>query len=411
MPIENAAPRVFRSVVLASVVALAGAACGGAGADAGSEIVRRDSAGIEIVESRRPLWEEGEGWRLADAPSLDIGSVEGAEEEQLFRATDATTLPDGRIAVANSGSHEVRIYGADGAFLSAVGGEGDGPGEFQFLLSISRLGGDTLRGWDPSARRLSDLSAGAGFLGSTRVNDAEGQFSNYVGTLPDGRLVMNLTSLPEPESLEDGKLLERAGSYWIYSAAGEPVEEVATFPAGARITRVTTTDGTVTGMSIITPPFRVETQVEIVSDGLVAALPDRFELRVLDADAGLTRIVRYGETLLPVTGARIDEWVNQAPPERRADQRAWIADVPMPEHIPTVQALLVDREENAWIRQYSDVADMPSRWTVIDADGEWLGTVEMPPRFRPLEIGADYVLGHWTDELDVEHVRRFELRK
>jgi hypothetical protein len=35
--------------------------------------------------------------------------------------------------------------------------------------------------------------------------------------------------------------------------------------------------------------------------------------------------------------------------------------------------------------------------------------VETPPALRVLEIGRDYVLGVWQDDLDVEHVRMHRL--
>jgi hypothetical protein len=57
------------------------------------------------------------------------------------------------------------------------------------------------------------------------------------------------------------------------------------------------------------------------------------------------------------------------------------------------------------------VLDEPPRWIVFDSDGRWLGAVEVPPNGRVSEIGADYVLGVWRDELDVERVQMFELIK
>jgi hypothetical protein len=37
--------------------------------------------------------------------------------------------------------------------------------------------------------------------------------------------------------------------------------------------------------------------------------------------------------------------------------------------------------------------------------------VETPPRFRIFQIGSDFMLGRWRDELDVDHVRMYELLK
>ena len=47
--------------------------------------------------------------------------------------------------------------------------------------------------------------------------------------------------------------------------------------------------------------------------------------------------------------------------------------------------------------------------TVIGPDGEWLGTVETPPRFRILDVAGGLVLGVELDEMDVENVVVYEL--
>jgi hypothetical protein len=46
---------------------------------------------------------------------------------------------------------------------------------------------------------------------------------------------------------------------------------------------------------------------------------------------------------------------------------------------------------------------------VFDVDGRRIATVELPERFNLMDAGADYVLGVWRDDLDVEHVQAFEL--
>jgi hypothetical protein len=40
-----------------------------------------------------------------------------------------------------------------------------------------------------------------------------------------------------------------------------------------------------------------------------------------------------------------------------------------------------------------------------------LGVVETPPGLRISEIGSDFILGSWRNELGVEHVRIYELLK
>lgn len=94
-------------------------------------------------------------WRLAAAPSLTIGVVEGDPHYELAGAASAVRLSDGRIAVANTGSDQIYLYDARGTFLRTVGHRGGGPGEFKMLGRIYRLAGDSLAGYDGGADRLN----------------------------------------------------------------------------------------------------------------------------------------------------------------------------------------------------------------------------------------------------------------
>ena len=107
-------------------LALAVSACR-SGSEVGTVMVT-DSAGVEIVENEDYAWPEGQAWRLADDPILDIGLLEGEDAYQLFDVVGALRLTDGGIVVANAGSFELRFYDANGTHLFSVGREGGGPG-------------------------------------------------------------------------------------------------------------------------------------------------------------------------------------------------------------------------------------------------------------------------------------------
>lgn len=82
-----------------------------------------------------------------------------------------------------------------------------------------------------------------------------------------------------------------------------------------------------------------------------------------------------------------------------------------PATLPSYADLLGDGGGRLWLREFllPDEQARGERWTVFDADGRMLGTVATPAGLRVTEIGADYVLGVWKDEEDVEHVRLHRL--
>src|SRR5690606_29801945 len=94
-------------------------------------------------------------WTLSAEPVVKIGVVEGDPRYQLFDAVSSALLDDGRIAVLNAGSHELRFYGADGRFLAAVGRKGGGPGEFAAPGRLYRVGRDSLMIYDRGNTRFS----------------------------------------------------------------------------------------------------------------------------------------------------------------------------------------------------------------------------------------------------------------
>ena len=53
-----------------------------------------------------------EQWSLSEVPLLEIGVVEGDPVYQLHEAVSSVRLPDGRVAVVNAGSQEIRFYSA-----------------------------------------------------------------------------------------------------------------------------------------------------------------------------------------------------------------------------------------------------------------------------------------------------------
>lgn len=69
-----------------------------------SAVLRRDSAGIAVVESTVPAWGEREGWVVEDAPILDLAEVADDPSHEFFNVTDAARLSDGSFVVADDGS-------------------------------------------------------------------------------------------------------------------------------------------------------------------------------------------------------------------------------------------------------------------------------------------------------------------
>ena len=166
--------------------------------------------------------------------------------------------------------------------------------------------------------------------------------------------------------------------------------------------------------------------VAIFSDSMYVGTADVYDIGLYDNHGTLRRIVRREYELTAVTKAdrdrsiqhRQDAWSIPAfdNPYMRT-QTALLSDVSAMETFPAYgDQFLVDASRNLWVEQYdplreSGEPERAMRFDVFDPDGFFLGAVQLPPNFEPTDIGDDYVLGLWEDELEVQYALKYDLVK
>ena len=107
---------------------------------------------------------------------------------------------------------------------------------------------------------------------------------------------------------------------------------------------------------------------------------------------------------------RILERRRSQPDRQRMFRQVW-ERVDFPDVMPAYDDFRVDSEGNLWVADYQPEGESVSSWTVFDPEGQMLGSIDMPDRLRVFEIGPDYLLGVWFDDLDVPQVRIHRLIK
>ena len=403
---------------LAAAAAWACTALAGCGPE-GSSPVRtqaRDSAGITIVESTALPERGAGGWTLDQAPSLTVGTFEGDTLYQLYQVSGAVRLPDGRIAISDNGSLQLRIYGPDGTFQRSWGREGEGPGEFQSVQVVGVLGPDTLVVLDGRLRRISLLIPEEGFVGQSTVEEELGMTFVANGMFQDGSIVFGggLSFGPGGEIPSDG--LSRAGaSYRSASLDGTLAADFGTVP-GPEIFVRTQGGGGEYMISASTIPFARRPAASVRGDHFYLGSSDTYEIAAFDATGRLESIFRVSQPLTPVTRSEVDRLIQERvasleDPSAAPALRNALRDMPTPPTLPAYQSLVVDVEGCLWVEDFQRPGVGLKSWTVFGEEGRPRTRLSLPADNRVLEIGKDYVMAVFEDPLGVEYLRLYGLTR
>jgi hypothetical protein len=382
----------------------------------------RDSAGVTITENPTSAWNPEDRWVLTPTAELEIGQGTDDPRRQFHDIVGAVALPGGGVAAVDRGSQMLRLFDNVGEPLATAGGEGQGPGEFRYIWSLARSGGDSLLVMDESAVEV--FSPSGDYLGSSSrqmrssLLPEPGVGIDPVLVNPDGSV---LAMVFEP----------RAGRIRLVNEPFRPAQGWAlVFPRfeeaaflgwypGNLLERIEVGSETIQ----FSPPFHTSTLVArgAVPLQIVLGDSDVSEVRVFDASGHLTRISRWEGQRRAVESEWVEMWkeeVRNSEGARRGQAQLEVAWTRMhvPARLPHFQALAVDVGGNVWARGAIAPTDSLLSYEVIDSEGRWLGAVQVPSGLvhtvdHPVDIGRDYFLGIWQDELGIQSVRRYGLHK
>ena len=387
--------------------------------------VTRDSAGIQVVENARPVLAAARAWRIDPAPTITIGAnpADADTLNELLLVMGVTRLSDDRFAVGVQASHAIRFYDARGRYLGFAGRRGEGPGEFKQLMGVHAIRGDTLFITDNGEVELftSDgkfVGQGASQARGVRFVYPTVVFSDgsYLGILRDDNAVPPAGRARRPWPVarisRDGMRIDTIGSML---SSEEVFDGRLPFGRSVAFSQRSLLAGDA-GRFFVASPLRSE----IVQFDLTGRAIRRILLPARNERVSDEAIRALREWYLSMPG----ENGQPLPPAMRARREQSLERTVYADRFPSFGNLLVDRARNLWAQRFdyhsafltpgpvrTQTMSVASTWDVLDPEGRWLCTVQLPARFTPLEIGSDYVAGLARDEDEVEQVRVYRLLK
>ena len=397
------------------------ASCGGSG-DAGSDgdRVERRSFG----DTTEVITHVAQPARFELVEGLSIGLVEGDPNYLFGRINSIAVGPDGHVYVHDSQALEIRRFDQDGNWVRTYGREGQGPGELSRVDAIA-LGSDgRVMARDPGNGRVQVWS-------------------------PEGEAVAQWP-IVIPNSYRTTPLwIDQGGVAWVYTSdpsAGEPFAahmkraapdgsvidslDAPPHPLEPMIAEAVSPDGM--GRSRSPVPFAPSSQWSVhPNGGWLTARTDVYAIEIVDPDGG--PVLRFGRTLTPVTVDPSERAWNRASIERgmQMTQPNWSWDgLDIPATKPFFRSLHSGRDGRVWVLLHTPGVEEenpfyrpenpnstatrwvdPPRYDVFEADGSYLGVVDVPANFSP--FGATYAGDHvWsvtTDDLGVQRLTRWTL--
>lgn len=366
-----------------------------------------DLTGVQTLRNTTPRWSASSNWRLADAPAIEIGSEEGRDPQQFGSIVGAVRLPTGRFAVADAFAREVRFYSADGRLQSIRGREGAGPGEFRTIESLYECAPDSVFVYDYLLKRVSVLTDAGQFIRSFEFQwDETGRPPYSLSCSEIGQFVV--VGWPRTEPTQPVGPYEPSAPVSIADRYGQTELILGEFRADARYR---TQNGTKP------QPLGRSTVHAIGTTGIFIGTGEQYVIQMFSLGGELTKLIHWPFEPVPINDSDIrahrDEIISQKPDDKEHSRRVSriVENTIFPEYFPPYDRLLLDADQNLWVREFRRPQETEVTWRVFDPEGIYLGDVVTPSDLTIFQIGVGFVVGKWTNSLGIETVRLYSLLK
>jgi hypothetical protein len=328
-------------------------------------------------------------------------------------------LSDGRIAVANARPSEIRIFDSSGRFVRSLGRNGTGPGEFNRVLFRLLRSGDTLIGSDNSMRDQVFAPNGdlVRSLGRARPPTGSGNPARIAFDAQGGAFV-------RAEEFAGGAT-PLDGDHFLRIFRESPDAERYSSLLRVFFYRPILARGSAPRFVVFGPSLRIVASATRICVGNTAELA----ITCHDTAGRPLVVMRRAVALRAITDADRQHFRDAylaankgASAEALAGIRESNRLTQFADRAPAFSRVMISTADELWVCEFDPSEDSlgpasfqtpagPVRCSIFSRDGVWLSDILLPARFRPFEVGADYVIGVSLGDDDVERVTLYGIRR
>jgi hypothetical protein len=385
-----------------------------------------DSAGTQIVVSTTPRWTDATRWRVDSIPITTIGGDRNDPQQFFQYVRLARRLSDGRVVIAVKG--EARWFDSSGKYLMTAPRTGEGPGEYREISNLMHGGGDTLVVADGMGRKVTKFSPDGRIAGESVLDyDRYRRLGSWreclsdvlpdgsrLGCLDDPTIPRTATNRPSVNGDPGPGLLRTMQRFYLVPPSLDTAYRIGLY-GGLEQFGIASGSG---WTHFYLHPLYATTY--IASGGtplrLAIALNPAYNIEIWTPQGKLERVVRrVGGRRAPTKSELADlpaELRLEMPPGDTANVAGILAAMPAADSLPAVIGLVFGPSGELAVQRDGRLpSQTASHFDIFDSAGVWLGTLQLPPRVRLLDIGPDFLLAVRTDADDVPHVEVYRLHR
>lgn len=351
-----------------------------------------DSGGVRIVYSG--VWG-------TDAPRLGMSSspvlVLSTPERPLVGVADAAFLSDGSVVATNAGV-ELVLFSPDGRVDRQLGRSGQGPGEFDQLLSVAVVGDTIITSEVPNT--ISYFDEAEGYLAELRLPTIP---------RPGSTIGVTRSHIFVHDRVDPNSALRAQGPPEILYATAHLLRIAPQTLVFDTLVTIQSTGWARLGRGeYLSPLYLPRSSWAVNEDGVVLGWTGEPQLWEFDAEGHLVARIDLDRPRRAFMAESRADWCPSGC-QSGGNGRPTI-EWPLPDHLPYFMGLLLSSNGDLWIREVPrGLDDQDQVWTILDRSRQTVGHVIVPQAFRLLDIHGERILVVRRDVLDVEHLEIYTI--
>ena len=348
-----------------------------------------------------------------------VGSVVGDTWDTFGSVRSVHFDAQANLHIFDSQFDHILVVGPDGSLIRTVGGQGEGPGEFDNVTTaiVGRDGSYTVMGFT----QIDLLEPGGEFVRRITMDPRGTGMVNASMVLPDGRLVVTqivrFGGDDQPEEAGrpihlfalDGTEPELLYTAWeLPEEAADDISMSGSLQTGMRI-------GFAAGRA-----FEPRLDIDLLNDGRLALIDSiGYRVKLIGLDGSVTGTIER-----PITPLPVDDAIREAERERYREgeaavlgstrntnlpiqiERAGVEERTFADEVPVLYGLKVDWEDRIWVERRGPTGDDDGPTDIVTPDGDYVGTLPPDGLRTPDAFGPDGLMAYIElDDLDVPTVR------